>query len=864
MNSSTIVKKTLPIIIVILVIIGIAVSCSVFSKDKDVPAITTGDDPYFTVTEGNIQYSVTNQKIYDLLRNSYGMSTLKDLMDTDLLKTESNGNESFWDSVSEERIDEEIEKEQFPEGREGLTQEEIDEKIQDFKDAKFAAGYTTDEKIRQAYRLTLARKDYALTKLNEEIIEKDEKAEEDDDKYFPQSKITTKYNSVYNDGYWALVVAFDTPNEAKNALAQLDIEIDVKDTTVSGDYDKWVKISDGAVLTAQEVVEAMIKLYNTQYSYKVEGFPTDRTSLQEGVQYEFDNGKYVFSTDLVKDEEGNATDALENNLYWSHTDLSEFNKDILQQIKVKLLSYSVESVVDADQKWFTANLQTLNDGKLNYFVMKVDVEEAPELSEVESEIIDLLKEDALTSTYINTKMAELRNKYDIVIYDPDIEAAYESEAKSYKVDFKTTKKESKNVVARVNNKDYTADQLFSAMNKRYGMTATADRLNFEMLLSNPELNKVFDYLNTDASEKDRILDQKVWNELNQRIVSEKGSFSNSQYASMGWAAYIKAAYGANNEDELRLAFLYENISADYSLKLKDLSEVDEDSDLWKMYLANMNKTVDEYYNVTGYHLLIKVNGEDGNPVNPDEWTDYQIDLAKELDAQVKAYLNTFGQYKDSLKAIETAFIKAPKFLAHLDQTVAEQPVLEDVSYVFENIEVSKFKTANLSVKFEDLGSFTNADMVEEFNNAVREIWAADPDSESVVIYGAGENPKYIQTEFGFHVYVNTKTVDIEKWTDEDENEFVLPTLEQIQKYLEDTSDPDLTDEVKKAITTYYEPIAKELSGQDNTTLHFFEDQLDLDIDFAFDDFTLDEYRHFIEINFEKVKEKLVYKAHEAE
>jgi hypothetical protein len=865
MNSQAILKKTLPLIITIVIVIAIAVSCTVFSKDKAVPMITNPTGAYLTVNESGREYSITNERVYEMLRNGYGLNVLKELMDIDLLKQEMKGSVSFWDSVTETEIDEAIEKAMFPNGRDNLDQDEIDEAIKKFEDTQYANGFRTEIARRNAQRLILARKAYALAQLEKEIIEKDAAATQDSEKFFPAATINAKYTALYNDGYWAVIVTFSTANEANQALEQLDIEIQRRDTTITNDFTKWVRKSDKAVLSQQEIVEAMIKLYNTQYSYRLPNFPTELLTLQEGVQYQVVGEKITFNTDLVKNAEGEVDkDSPLNALYFSNDDLRTFNAEILQQVKVRLISYNPDtSLVDKDQKWFTPEVQVLNNGNLNYFVLKVGVDQAPTQEEVLDDILEILKNDRLTATYINTQMTKLRDSKGLIIYDEGLESMYISEANSFNVKHEPTKKASKDVVAVLGDKEYTADAFFAALNARNGMAVALERINFEKLLSDPVLNTVFNYLGT-GSQKDNILDDVAWQELNQRIVAEKAEFSASYYAAMGWQAYMEAAYGAKDEQELRMYFLYENINTKYKNVLKDLTGLDETSALWLRYLANMQKMVDDYYSVTGYHMLITIYDNAGNPTDPETWTDAQKALAKELDGQIKDYLVTFGDYRNNLQLIENEFKKAPKFLANLPQTVAGQPVLENGSYVLENIEVSRFKTAGLMVDYQDLGSFTNAQMVERFSDAVREIWQDDPESSQTVIYGLNQADKFIETEFGFHVYINTKSVDIARWEDSEGNKFVLPTLTQIQKYLVDTSDPTLTTAMKAAITRYYAPIADELAGQTNAAINFVQDQKALNIVFNHSDYTLEEYRTFLQVNIDSLVKQLVYRAHEAE
>ncbi len=73
---------------------------------------------------------------------------------------------------------------------------------------------------------------------------------------------------------------------------------------------------------------------------------------------------------------------------------------------------------------------------------------------------------------------------------------------------------------------------------------------------------------------------------------------------MTWLEFIKAVYGANSENDLLIQYLYNDIISDYQKSLKDLSEADETSVLWKFYEEKMEGIKNAYFSVKGVHLLI--------------------------------------------------------------------------------------------------------------------------------------------------------------------------------------------------------------------------------------------------------------------
>ena len=173
------------------------------------------------------------------------------------------------------------------------------------------------------------------------------------------------------------------------------------------------------------------------------------------------------------------------------------------QVKTNLISYNPEdSVVDAKQKWFTNTVKSLDSGKVQYLAMKFATITASPLETVKDEIIEALKEEVLKLEFINEQMYSLRSNYEIEIYDKEVKDYYTSQAETFKIDFKATKKTSKDKIAKIDGVEYTADQIFEIMNNKYGMNFISNQINYERLLNDSELNTVYDYTNN------KVLDRK--------------------------------------------------------------------------------------------------------------------------------------------------------------------------------------------------------------------------------------------------------------------------------------------------------------------------------------------------------------------
>lgn len=875
MNSSTVFKKTLPLIVILLIIIGAAVTCTALKKTKANPVFENRDEVYLSTKEGDNTYTITKGQMYDELKNSVGLSSLIIKVNKDILKKEG-----YLDKVTDDEIAKKIEEATFEDGKEDLTSEEIAEAEKKFSDNMFSSyGLKDENEIKEYYRLVLAKEAFAKAKLEEEIKEKDDKAKENDEKYFPDSKYTSYYNEHYQQEFWAIVVPYTTETQAKNALAQLGIVVHYKDSKVSDDFSSWKWIAkdekgdykvdsdgkyvEGEVLTAKEVVKAMIDLYNAVYAYKLKNYPTERLVLNEGKQYSLDEfGNYVFNTTVSE------TDETLNTLHYTYSELSDYQTGILNSMRNNWVAYTANSEVNASAKWYTPTPQNYNSGSLYCFCLKIAEAQPKVLDDVKSEIYEELKKEVLTTTYIETKMAELRAKYNFTIYDTDLESTYISSMKNYKVTHKATKTAKKDIIASIDEIDYTVNDFYTLMDSNYGVSVIMSLLNYERFMTNKDFNKYYAY-KSNLSEKKKWTDSEKYKEMKEQIANEKLVFTSGSYSSYGyspdsmtWLEFIKSVYGANDENELLIQYLYNDIVSDYQKSLKDVSEVEEDSTLWKFYVEKMEEIKNAYFKVEGIHLLICIYNDPkdatdskATPLDPEEWTEEQIKLAKELHNQILDYVsNEEGDIEAKFEDIADAFKKAMKYLPNLEQNIDAQPVVGGESYKFKNIEVSKFRSAGLSVKYEDLGEFTNGKMVEEFDKAVKSIWDENPSNDEMVIY-----KEYLQTVYGFHVYANLKTTPLAEWTSKDEKTTgILPTLEMVKKYLKDEKDETLTETEKTAITTYYSPIATELGGSYNSYIEEYKALQALDINLEGAAYSKDILNRAIEIALANWNDKLTY------
>ena len=784
MNSSQIVKRTIPVLIIILLVVGGAILASVLNKDKIVPSITNEDGIYLTIKEGDRSYDIKNKYMYDELKKTVGLRTLLDMIDKKFL---TSGDTDYLAAVSEEDIMDAIDKEAFTEGKEGLTEEEITEGYEEYYRTMYVStGLRTVEEVKDAKRLELAKKLYATDILDEEIELADRLASEDEDlePYFTEAEFETKYKANYLQAYWAIIIPFQSELEAKNALTQVGLKVD--EDSKSGNYANLVKLDDTAA-TPREIAEAYIEMYNTFYARFVEDYPTETRTLLQDRNYSInEEGLLVFHNTIETDE-----DKLDmNKLYLTNQDVANISKQAENFLK-GMISYSATST---ENKWYTAEPRVY-DNKLWVHMLKIKVETVPSLDAVREEILETLKEETITNEYITKKIIELRELNNLEIYDEALETEYVNHTISYNLEFKTTKNQNDKLIAKTRDFEISADELFATMDKYFGISLVTSEVNYLRFLNSKDFNNIYDYYTPNLKDSDRILDREKWEEIRNSTINEKNFFLMGGYQSYppnyGWKNFLRDYYGVDTIEELMYTFLYTKLRSDYASSLLKVNDLTEDSEEWTNILNMMQKQVDEYFSVNGLQVFINVKDVDGKYVPQSKWSDLQNEYAEELYGLIWEYIGAeAGNYDEKLNSLVTKFNNAPRYLASLPQDLLEQPELEDNPYVLEEagiyrIELSKYKSAGLTIEYSRVNSLTNTtaptDQVpKKFQEIAKEIYDSLPaGSTSEVRYGytiGSDELDYLISETGYHVYINTSVVDAATWTDSDNEKHYLPTL----------------------------------------------------------------------------------------
>lgn len=883
MNSSQVLKRTLPVFVVLLLIVGVTIVLASINKEKVMPSITDEDGIYLSITDEGRTYSITKKFVYNELKQNVGLNVLLNKIDKELLKNEKKDGVSYWDKVTDEEIEKEIEKAAFGEEKD-LSEEKKEELLEEYYRTLYvSSGLRTETEVKDYHRLQIAKKLYATDKLREEIELADKNAKEDPklDPYFTDEDYENRYKNDYLNSYWAIIIPFESKQEAEYALKQVGLTVD--EDSKSGNFANLIKIKkndDEPEATPKDIALAFIEMYNTFYSRFVDDYPNNTKTLIEGVHYEFnDEGELIFKTTYSEEDE------TLNKLFYRNEDVKNINAQVENFLK-GMLTYSPTST---SNKWYTAEPRAY-DNKLYVYMLKINSIAPPALEDVKNEIFDKLFEEELTDEYIIKKMIELRELRNLKIFDVNLEKEYVKLVEGYDLTFKTTKDEDAKLIAKLNGIEVSADELFKTMDKYYGLSVVASELNYLRFLNSPTLNKTYDYYTPNLKISERILDKEKWEQIRTATVNEKHRFIAGEISgypsTYGWKNFLRDYYGVESVEELMFTLLYTKLRSDYASNLLVVKDLTEDSEQWKDIVKMMQKQLDDYFSVTGLQVMITVRDQNGKLVPEEDWTTLQKNAAKELYGDIWKYIESeSGDYDTKLNKLVTKFKDAPRYLASLPQDLASQPELTDNPYVLEEsglyrIELSKYKTLGLSIEYQRISSLSNTTTAtdtipEKLKEIAKEIYKSLPaGSTEEVRYGytiGSDEYEYLISEKGYHLYINTSTIGPTTWSYKGETEkHVLPTLDMVRTIaIDNASDKlidqngekteiDLTQEMKSAVSKYFDPVKNELTGSTNVLIQLYRYMQAMDLDLKVDHYELSELITFLDKVIEIYEENLRY------
>ena len=294
-------KRIAPVGVGILLILLITVTVSLVKNANDrTPAVNNANDVY--VSYGDLK--VTNEKLYTLMKNQYGLTDIINLVDAELFKDEVEkidlNDEKFIAFVKEQVFGVEDLEELDAEDAQETWEEVIDSLKMTGLLTKAQAqnkDYTKEDSevwnvVKDYYKLSYAREQWAKDAYLKKYLENRE-----DGNMFDMTKdenSTLSVEQYFEENYTGKVTGFFIPFTSEQAALDmmekygvntLDKVLGSNDGWVSSSYNYYDKaeVEDSDMLTYLQVIEVFFKMYNEVYAYLNNGEDVIKSDSYEKV-----------------------------------------------------------------------------------------------------------------------------------------------------------------------------------------------------------------------------------------------------------------------------------------------------------------------------------------------------------------------------------------------------------------------------------------------------------------------------------------------------------------------------------------------------------------------------------------------------
>ena len=802
MNKGIIIRASL-IFSSFLIIILVAVGCELFDGEAVEAQISNPDGVYVSV-DG---LDITNEELWDVMKNVDGLEYLFDYVEEYLLA-------DYIEDLTQEEIDAEIRLLTYLTKDEEVIADIMDneELHQDYLDAfrqnVAVLGYDVDdqESLNEFVGLSIAKRNYV-----KELLMNETDAES---RYYIQpSAFETFYRANNKGNVCSLDIRFQNTQELDQVLRSMNYIInfqsDIGLYTGTGDASEMSKADftedNTRVLTDEEVWEMYVKVYNYMNPYK--------TQLSETITKE--------------DFCANHADIAVKNF----DELTEFKAD--QDPNVILAQYIFDELDLEDDKLdytFTDNEVIGDFVVMSFKLTQDDVTAWEDLdAAAQNEVKAELFEQAATDQLIAAAMEELYEENGLEIFDPQLQLKYEFQA-----GITYDNKGSETLVAKLNDKDITADDLFEYMEGRIGVFYTLEVAKIKVLVNSDAYTEMYgdshDYIN---NKSDKMVEHRDSLREMKSIFSSNG-YSSYGYSSsaMTWEEFIYLAFGVESEaDLIEAMFVVNELQFDFKF----------DQVKYASAVAYMQDKIDRYFSLNVSHLLIYVDMD--NDFTPDDFSDFYDGL----DAAEKVEFD----------ALKVAFENTVK--VKLETMTLEEVVSEYTATLMTDTDSDwyEFKNYGFFIMTENLGEidhFTSESLDEDFAASLKRIYNDYQNDKDELQW---IDDQITMSDFGIHFITATKGQNFDmksaefEFTTENQDDYSvgsdndsdLPSAAQVQLWLdikdadakgEPTDDILLPGTVKAAIDYYYGPVYNAYMSQTAFSINMGQYLLDNNVTYTND------------------------------
>lgn len=834
MNKSILIRGSI-IMGLFLLVIGAAVGCSLITADGTEPMISNGDDTYLEIGD----YTVTNQQLWDVMKNVDGLNYLLDYVDRIIL-------EDYINDVTQDEVDKEILILTYLTDSEDIIAEirENTDLNQDYIDAfnqnLIILGFDPEnpDDLRTFVEVGIAKanltRDYILV------------ADEDDVYYLDMEDVEEYYDSITYGDTCVVELRFESAEQARLVFEEFDLvpdfnygigryvgtiddpltldidesQIDIEDVTefiLIDDEDSEV---DGNTeqMDDDEIFEMYIMLYNYMNPWE-DSLPVglDLDDAEEGLCIaNSDQVSYNYE-EMVKDRSG-------SDLY------------------VGLAAYFFDTLVvdpdyDENEIRYAYSPQTIGDNVV--YAFKVSQEETVAFADLDDDEVLAAKNELLDiiiyEDVINNVVNLVNEDVDFEIYDPYLALKYHFETGiSYNNDG------SKTIIAIVGDLEITADDLFAYMEERVGVFYSIELAKMDMLLNSDAYFDIYgddyDYMNSNSA---AMVDNR--DELREM----KTTFANNGFANYGfssatysWEEFIYLAFSVKTESEvIEQIYIVQDIQTTIVYPTINYSNISD-------YIESQ---YNDYFSLNITHLLLYVDFD--KDFTPDDFEDYKDGLApleliefeglrSDFDNLITTKLNDGDVFSDIVNEYQDSLVD------DVDNVWA--PFKEYGFLIMtENLSTNGSLTHNNSDAFDDNFELALKDLYDRY------VVAKEQSIETMTEY---LYPELTETAFGYHILLATEGTAFEQpsakydplddpdlvYSDGSENENDIPTEAQVLLYNEilfstyggPFSQELLPSNVSSALDSYYRSMFEAYFSQTGFSIVSLNFMFDNDVEFA--------------------------------